>query len=120
MKSSSLRIGNWYVGYDNKPKQWTLKDFSFMTDYNGERALELNEIIKSPIPLTEQWLLDFGFNKFEGIYVKSVGNGGQIHIEKTINHYMFDSVGYKTYFDHVHNLQNLYYALTRKELTLNR
>jgi hypothetical protein len=66
------------------------------------------------IPLTEEWLLKFGFKKtFRGKFEHDLltydiygGDGLYIH-------------GCNTELKHVHQLQNLYFALTQTELTLN-
>lgn len=86
------------------------------------------------IPLTEKWLQDFGFEfshksiGFEGeeIYynikglehLQDYGGQAQIVINK---HGCYIEVGYYSNqidCDHVHQLQNLYFALTGTHLTL--
>ncbi len=68
-----------------------------------------------PIPLTEEWLLKFGFRKYDMYYDvddfylirlndASFRAGSLSHLKMT----------------HVHQLQNLYFALTGGELTLNQ
>jgi len=73
-----------------------------------------------PIPLTEEWLLKFGLEKsMEWTFTKEL-IGGNILVyylgEKGV------SIGFKNYSDfeckYAHNLQNLYFALTGKELTI--
>lgn len=68
-----------------------------------------------PIPLTEEWLLSFGFfwdNKeemlIEGFYRLTPMN-------KKETEWYFNDFG--LHIKYVHSLQNLYYALTGKELT---
>jgi hypothetical protein len=76
-----------------------------------------------PIPLTEEWLINFGLNEYNDIKVK---DNGFICIERTkseINFYIMghDNPTYSSMhsikLNHVHQLQNLYFALTGKELT---
>lgn len=55
-----LVFGNWFLGFDDKPFQWKLEHCNLM--FNDVSAAE---IIKSPIPLTEEWLVKFGFGKSE-------------------------------------------------------
>ena len=81
----------------------------------------LKEMIQ-PIPLTEEWLLKFGFNgecesfHMEGITIEEVSDGGKWVV------YMFDEYHAVecslAIVQHVHQLQNLYFALTNEELTL--
>ena len=83
----------------------------------------------NPIPLTEEWLLKFGFTErsFKGYNRK---------FYKTVNNILFvipfcisfDSINYYYPVDeeyqifinlkYVHQLQNLYFSLTGEELTL--
>jgi hypothetical protein len=75
-----------------------------------------------PIPLTEEWLLKFGFKYFSNTNGYTYRVDFRIHLVKV-------DIGFLLYLDreqwiniqHVHQLQNLYYALTAgKELTLNK
>ncbi len=79
------------------------------------------KIIK-PIQLTEEWLLNFGFKHIRN-------NWYNIHAcSNTFNVYLFNEIGYRveivnqsiTVLKYLHELQNLYYALTGTELTLNK
>lgn len=89
-----------------------------------------------PIPLTEEWLLKLGFHVIHPAnkqYVINDPNGykdsHQISIFPTMNeqwHIAFSDIlnDYKDYipttkFKSVHQLQNLYFALTGQELTIN-
>lgn len=67
-----------------------------------------------PIPLTEEWMDRFGFEKqeeyynLEGLKVWDDGEGNFYHINsETLTHLYF-----------VHKLQNWYYAVVEEELTL--
>lgn len=69
--------------------------------------------VVSPIPLTEEWLLKFGFEKKRDFF----------HLDYESFCIFLDKKGYYThincgnlYIKHVHQLQNLYFALTGKEL----
>jgi hypothetical protein len=75
----------------------------------------------SPIPLTEKWLLDFGFEKGDYGFYKLYYNDDfylltnlKGYTELCINKIKGAVVETK----HVHQLQNLYFALTGEELTL--
>lgn len=113
MKSIELRIGNYIIqgGLVTIVEQLE-KSINDWDRTNHKRTIDCQ-----PIPLTKEWLLKFGFdNKF---------NKGKINI------ILKGRLGYKngrTYFnswailekqpDYVHELQNLYYALTGEELTI--
>jgi len=66
-----------------------------------------------PIPLTEEWLLKFGFDDL-GTYGYGRGN---FHICLHENEFYFSINNRKVFIKHVHQLQNLYFALTGEELT---
>jgi hypothetical protein len=74
-----------------------------------------------PIPLTEEWLLKFGFKKTEYksdiIYDSGLQNSTYITIDNNYSSY-FMWGEYLTSIKYVHELQNLYFALIRTELIL--
>lgn len=143
MKASDLRIWN-LVKYredlkDMKPERVGKKievgadDILFLTEIEG-----YNECPIEPIPLTEDWLLRFGFEKdgeceheyTEYYYSKSVIIGQSNHSERIriilpSNHCEIgDTMDDMMYLlnisiDYVHQLQNLYYCLTGEELKLS-
>lgn len=124
IQANELRIGNWFIGYDNKPFQFDYTDFMIIgTPAQWEqKPFEPDELIKSPIKLTEDILLKCGFDK------KIQGNGsvwcGLYHSE--LNGAVFYSLSkFKFRYQHgaidielksVHQLQNLYFDLTGQEL----
>jgi hypothetical protein len=83
-----------------------------------------DELLVKPIPLTEDWLLRLGFEKTKWLYVKYFfGDYIGVHVSdfsvgtythKRIAHAVQPSCMY------VHQLQNLYFALTGEELTLKQ
>lgn len=157
MKASELRIGNWVkikdeifeegylTGYDvyttNEFQITGFNDGSSMKDckvicfyeipgklfggtiHSGCRDLDID-----PIPLTEEWLLKFGFEKIEnfGVYSNIFGLNGfmvsladytNIHVDWADDGVGFHSIRcYEELF--VNQLQNLYFALTGEELKL--
>ena len=60
-----------------------------------------------PIPLTEEWLVKFGFKKGVKGWFKTLDKNYKFNL------YLYHDSKYKS----VHQLQNLYFALTNEELT---
>lgn len=119
MKATELRIGNWVqiaenILDDQKPGhefQWQLMNF-----YSLEKGY-CNEDCFEPIPLTEEWLLKFGIQK-------DYTNKMWLDLEIEAGKYCFGYCNYQEEFmrickcEYVHQLQNLYFALTGEELIL--
>lgn len=98
----------------------------------GQTVGNENEV--KPIPLTEEWLVKLGFEKIE-FNSESEGYGYEFNLDLNDNTRMsfqsdmsfgIENKQLDTHwleldfdkFDGVHQLQNLYFALTGKELTL--
>jgi hypothetical protein len=125
MKAEELRIGNLVncnglsIVRDINPNRlrvvYTLND----NERNSSVPIDLIE----PIPLTEEWLIKFGFEEFKGWddmrfwKVKGEENGERFELFETLQGY--ESPSGKV-IDSVHALQNCYYfhTLTGKELTI--
>ena len=112
MKATELRIGNW-VNNGN---------IDYIVDYNNLIDLldyeKVNgRMLSKPILLTKVWLVKFGFEDFmdgKNLYCKPYFNISFIGNELR---YIGISGFYRN-IKHVHQLQNLYFALTDNELTI--
>lgn len=119
MKATELRIGNW-VQTKQTEKQFQVTTSTF-------EVLSVVESQYKPIPLTEEWLKRFGFDKDE-----EYDEGGLVDYRWTL---MYRSLEFVSFWnseelngvnqpqtgvdiEYVHQLQNLYFALTGEELTL--
>lgn len=132
MKASELRIGNFVFDSDREnPYYYTVEKIQ-SREYSESAEEEQDEIIgridgsidgfydiiPSPIPLTEEWLLKFGFEFTDwlGSWDLKDGNFGLVktHNEKFVleNHSISPEIQY------VNQLQNLYFALTGSELEI--
>lgn len=109
MKANELRLGNWYDenGIHRQVNPNTIQEI-----WIAERTWI------QPIPLTEEWLLKFGFKedgyynsakKWRGIFNQPLIQGNGYF---TIPNYFSTEIKY------VHQLQNLYFALTNTELQI--
>jgi hypothetical protein len=139
MKVNELRIGN-IVGFKDRTDFYArINDISVLGGVHISRFWEDGtlddqpEVIEdlTPIPLTEKWLLKFGFEKTEGMHVntykkmiKSISTVEEIYMIISSKNYYW--VGYRYNMDlrdvglgelnYVHQLQNLVFALTGEEL----
>lgn len=107
MKANELRLGNLIDRQDYICKVTKIEEGGIITEpleYKGERFVEQRV---EPIPLTEEWLVKFGFKKGSKGWFKTLSNNHKF------NFYM-----YKNLCSNVHQLQNLYFALTGEELTI--
>jgi hypothetical protein len=126
MLASELRIGN-YVNYAAEKvivlqtsikgrNKWDVELGYFEDSIGFERMI--TEI--QPIPLTEEWLLKFGFYLIEVFDTKIYFIESLKQIEIRVYEDGSIDLGteneWLTELKHVHQLQNLFFALTGKEL----
>jgi len=110
MDANELRIGNYIKPIGDFPV-WkvTSRDFEY---------IENNTKDYEPIPLTEKWLINFGFVKQMGCMFTNkitIRNGIKGKYQLRVS----DGLDF-VFIKHVHQLQNLYFALTGEELTLKQ
>ena len=126
LSANELRIGN-YV-YWNIPEKLNIPHVVVLIrEYNiNTIPISLGDGMNdfNPIPLTKEWLLRFGFK-----HTGSNDNGEIFAIPKS-DIWIIEAEPYERpnefhldeYFDtkiyYVHQLQNLYFALTSEELTI--
>jgi len=124
MKATELRIGNWVCN------DFTREDIEVypmmihrLSKIEGEHHIK-------PIPLTEEWLIKFGLK------LHDLSSRTNPHLMDVVGKYRKndlleyvissddDSHGGWSYYtkkiEHVHQLQNLYFALTGEELTIKK
>ena len=111
MKPEELRIGN-YIEYMGKVVR---------VNSNIIREVELNNATALPIEITSEILNDLGFKK-ERVGHNTIYSFNNIKFEEEIFNYKiilwFNFDNDYTEIRYVHQLQNLIYILTEKELTL--
>jgi len=72
-----------------------------------------------PIPITEEWLLKFGFFKHNNAYVLEKPNENIMNFKFSIwSDFTYNSSEFPVELKYVHQLQNLYFALTGTHLKL--
>ena len=122
IEAKDLRIGNYYL----------------IVPFAENDAISLDEqMLKllfqfgnfdriKPIPLTEEWLIKFGFEKkinSEFVQYWSIGKFILYNEYYRMQQYFelsnyYDIVGSSKQIEYVHQLQDLFYALTGGELTI--
>ena len=119
MKANELRIGNWIIEYKHEIEVCYIGHNDAFSECD-------------PIPLTEDWLVKFGFEFYDyeldddtTITCYRKHKHGHIYYEVHLSDCGFNEFVIKTSFTevmlngklhHVHQLQNLYFALTNTEL----
>ena len=112
MNAKELRIGNFIAGLSIEKVEWL-----------GDHVVNLYNIGSySPVKLTEEWLIKFGFKRVQedkygchyenkecwiyltqsGFEIEIITASGRFNLSRT--------------YKYVHQLQNLYFAITCKEL----
>ena len=104
MEAKELRIGNLieYAG-----------DYVSVNTYHISTIEAGKEPFKSrykPIPLTEEWLVKFGFDKGTMCWFNDTNIGFEFNAKGVVKW------NQPKHIKHVHQLQNLYFALTGEEL----
>ena len=114
VKSKDLRIGNFvYLFYDENENEQSILKFEFDSGWNFDYI--------KPIPLTEEWLLKFGFKKgFNDTDMRvQVTKDCSMSIwtcDEKDNCIIGDDLVLT--IQYVHQLQNLYFVLTGEELII--
>jgi hypothetical protein len=145
MKANELRIGNWVkinddyfedgkeIGYDlYKTNEFQIMGFNDGSFIEGCKVICFYEIPSEiggwvhggcsdldidPIPLTEEWLLKFGgiLDYEDNSYI--FGNFA-VSVNKKSEAIMFFKDEQIAEFNYLHQLQNLYFALTGEEIVI--
>jgi hypothetical protein len=125
MKASEVRLGNLVYGVSDRIETVIGIGENSITAYAGKlikAKMKFPEKDFRPIPLTEEWLVKFGFDsdgfkQYEfmnwGLFVKKgMGKG------YAASHGFFVQRFELTEINFVHELQNLFYALSQEELKI--
>jgi hypothetical protein len=115
MESNELRIGNYVDCYKKRHNEKfieveSIELYSINYDFCGYYVCDL-----IPIPITEDWLLKFGFEKDSDLVNSLCKSGIWFNVKNMEATYLSHKLRKINY---VHELQNLYFALTGEELTI--
>ena len=111
MKANELRIGNYFTDYAGRVGQVVPETFTCIKSGGYKDS--------NYIPLTEEWLLKFGFENIRiGVFINKIG------VYKAGLKFCYNASFFEYYnlvvIEHVHQLQNLYFYLTGEELTIKK
>jgi len=136
MKANELRIGNWierlFEGESTGIEECSIR--TIWDAFKFETEAGIHKFQFQPIPLTEEWLLKFGFEKWgrDDLPRTLSYSIGWIKIFPSNSFCDFMGYGFIYYkpdhekstesarvnIQNLHQLQNLYFALTGEELKL--
>lgn len=119
IKASELRIGNLFIEENSKK---TIEVVGLDNNRVVFSGMFLDKWQAKPIPLTEEWLLRFGFEKTNRIdfgELKECFAKFSFALMIRNNKYYVDWIGGNTEIEFVHELQNIYFTLHKTELTTN-
>ena len=134
MEAKELRIGN-YVKYEGYECYREINEISkHCIKYHDSMLMPYCEAPDKPvlvgIPLTEEWLIKFGFERVmptenfydnDG-YAYELNYWGRIALKNGVlisdEYYFLDGLDFD--IKYVHELQNLYFSLTKKELKIKK
>ena len=105
MKANELRIGNWVCLLEDKQIVWG-------------KEIDGAELNYFPIPLTEEWLVKFGFETYSNMNNQYLTKGSIFFYGKGLLCQVGEYSSIEVSIKYVHSLQNLYFALTGEELEI--
>lgn len=124
MKANELRIGNWVCADivneagDESSEVYQLTYHALGILLNG---LDVSKSMIHPIPLTEAWLSNFGFTLPDIHYLIWYKKGFgpfRVLFDIHLGHWQVGYSGGRVFrrIKYVHELQNIYFAITGEEL----
>jgi hypothetical protein len=116
MHPKDLRLGNYIQDYAGNVVQ--------AEALQQREDIKINEGIAAasyePIQLNAEWLIKFGFQPTGTSWLLSTDNYKDFDVQLLEESYFLNSDGlpFSNGFSYVHQLQNLYYAITNQELII--
>jgi hypothetical protein len=124
IKANELRIGNWIADFEAggvfQIEEICKVGNQYNVSYRNGSIICAVDVL-DPIPITEDWLLKLGFEKTM-TWTYTIDLLGSLKLVYYLGEKGW-SLGFKNYSDfsnlkYLHELQNLYFALTGKELEM--
>lgn len=125
METSELRRGNYVsrkdIGNGSERIEIVLEIYKTKLLTSGAVSVIVNKNEIKPIPLTEEWLLKFGFENLNyGWYLNKIKLFDYSYKKGSINLKINSFDVPSTQIKYVHQLQNLFFALAEQELTIKK
>lgn len=118
MRVEEIRIGNETLN----GKVVAISSGDVILVHDGFQSWSSKDLVDGvePIPLTEEWLLKFGFKKEWGKLYQIEANYFPVFMDDNVTwYYSADCYHYTgKALEYVHQLQNLYFTLTGEELKI--
>ena len=120
MKANELRIGN-YIFFDNEKIKviGIIHNCIYWYSENGSpcHALLIGGEFR-PIPIKGEWLLKLGFKTNDNIWFKKISKNEIVIEISSSGLFAIDNMSTIRCINHIHEIQNLYFAITGEELKL--
>lgn len=134
LRAQDLRIGNWFIDHEADPQTsiyWQVESIERVSSNPNQKHLGVrfrngscwsSISIIEPIPLTEEWLVKFGFQ-----LEHKEGNQGSFRVYRKAE--LVYNSSHKAFWyngrilenaplDYIHQIQNLFYCLCGEELEI--
>jgi hypothetical protein len=129
MEANDLRLNNWILDHENTPRKvaYIGETIGLHNESGGTQKYQHNPIISGdindlkPIELTPELLGKAGLEKVNDSVTEyeNVEHGATVYTFKNGFEFYLDTWHSGVWIKHLHQLQNLYYALTGEELNIN-
>lgn len=124
INANELRIGNIVAIKDQEkyivgePNEYAVTDIGDRVGLvnRGKQQWAIEEI--NPIPITSEWLLKFGFAQINHIHDGEIFKKDWLRVSSDVFAWEWRGGYIKNAPRYIHQLQNLYFALTGEELTI--
>ena len=120
MKANELRIGNYvevFVSFCLIKEEQVIDIMCDSINTKSHENMTFDYI--EPIPLTEDWLLKFGFKMISKHQFRKGIWGCDLRTKSFFKYMANDKINHIADCEYVNQLQNLYFALTGEELKYN-